>query len=114
LRLIYKIAPEDLWRAAEALGVFEGAPVDKADGYIHFSTAGQTRETAVKHFAAQRDLLLIAVDADELGSALKWEPARGGALFPHLHAPLTLDKVLWSKPIPINSTGECLFDGLLS
>ncbi|MBV8756535.1 MAG: DUF952 domain-containing protein [Deltaproteobacteria bacterium] len=86
--LIYKIATRAQWQAAEATGVFTGAPVDVADGYIHFSTAEQLPETLAKHFAGQRDLLLIAVEADALGEALRWEPSRGGALFPHLYAPL--------------------------
>ena len=84
--IIYKICPEALWREAEKAGRFDGAPVDLADGYIHFSTPEQVRETAAKHFAGQRDLLLVAVDAASLGSTLKWEVSRGGALLPHLYA----------------------------
>ncbi len=80
--LIYKICPEPLWRSAEEAGRFDGAPVDLADGYIHFSTAEQVRETAARYFAGEGDLLLVAVDADALGEALRWEPSRGGALFP--------------------------------
>ncbi|MBZ0141337.1 MAG: DUF952 domain-containing protein, partial [Pseudorhodoplanes sp.] len=86
--LIYKICPAALWRQAQQDGIFRGAPVDLADGFIHFSTAAQVGETAAKHFAGQGELLLIAVDTERLGGALKWEPARGGALFPHLYAPL--------------------------
>jgi uncharacterized protein (DUF952 family) len=86
--LIYKIATRAQWQAAEATGTFSGAPVDLRDGYIHFSTAEQLDETLAKHFAGQRDLVLIAVDADALGEALRWEVSRGGALFPHLYAPL--------------------------
>ena len=67
---------------------FDGAPIDLADGFIHFSTAGQVDETAARHFAGQAGLLLVAVDAAALGAALKYEPSRGGALFPHLYAPL--------------------------
>jgi uncharacterized protein (DUF952 family) len=84
MTLIYKICPRALWQEAERDGVFRGAPVDRTDGYIHFSTAAQARETAAKHFAGQTDLLLLAVEAEALGLALKWEPSRGGALFPHL------------------------------
>ncbi|EFL87877.1 DUF952 domain-containing protein [Ahrensia sp. R2A130] len=91
-RTIYKIAERKAWEDAVELGVFEGAPVDKADGYIHFSTAGQASETLEKHFAGQADLLLLAFDADAMGEELKWEPSRGGALFPHLYA--TLDPAL--------------------
>ena len=87
---IYKIAPSNLWREAERAGAFTGAPVDLADGFIHFSTADQVKETAARHFAGQRDLVLVAVDADALGTALRHEPSRGGALFPHLYGTLPL------------------------
>ena len=103
--IIYKITPTDAWQAAKAKGVFEGAPIDLADGYIHFSTAEQARETAAKHFAGQDNLLLVAVDALALGDALKWEASRGGALFPHLYATLTMDMVLWEKPMPLDENG---------
>lgn len=86
--VIYKISPRTAWQEAVATGVFHGAPVDLADGFIHFSTAGQVAETAAKHFQGQADLVIIAIDARALGRALKWEPSRGGALFPHLYAPL--------------------------
>lgn len=102
---IYKIAPRDLWQAAEAKGVFDGAPVDHADGFIHFSTAEQVRETAARHFAGQEDLLLIAIDADALGEALVYEPSRGGALFPHLYGTLDLEAVRWVKELPLDDSG---------
>ena len=102
---IYKIVPRKLWRAAEEHGVFEGAPVDLADGYIHFSTAGQLAETAAKHFAGQDDLLLVAVDAETLGGDLEYEPSRGGDLFPHLYATLRTGAVLWVKPLPLGPDG---------
>lgn len=103
---IYKICPQELWRQAQAAGRFTGAPVDLADGYIHFSTAAQVRETADKHFAGQADLLLVAVDCARVGDALKWERSRGGALFPHLYAPLGLDAVLWARPLPLGPDGR--------
>lgn len=106
---IYKIAPRGLWAEAEAAGVFSGAPVDHADGYIHFSTAAQARETAAKHFAGQADLVLVAIHAEPLGSALKWEPSRGGALFPHLYAPLPLTAVAWVAPLPLGPDGAHVF-----
>ena len=106
---IYNIAPRALWQAAQAAGRFDGAPVDHADGYIHFSTAAQARETAAKHFAGQVDLLLIAVDESLLGDALKWEPSRGGALFPHLYASLDLAAVLWVVPLPLDASGRHVF-----
>ena len=107
--IIYKICPETLWRAAEKARRFDGAPIDLADGYIHFSTADQVRETAAKHFAGQRDLLLIAVDARPLSETLKWEVSRGGALFPHLYAPLDPSAVLWVKPLPLGADGVHVF-----
>lgn len=107
--LVYKIAPEALWREAEAVGVFRGAPVDLADGFIHFSTAGQARETAARHFAGQDGLVLVAVDADRLGEALRYEVSRGGALFPHLYAPLDLAAVVWVKPLPLGADGRHVF-----
>src|SRR5262249_38325833 len=93
-------------------GEFTGAPVDLADGYIHFSTADQVEETAAKHFAGQRDLILVAVDADALGAALKWEPSRGGALFPHLYGKLSLTAVRWVKPLPLGPEGRHVFPSL--
>ena len=85
---IYKIVPAALWREAEAAGVFAGSPADVRDGFIHFSTQAQLAETAAKHFAGQRDLLLVAVDADRLH--IRWELSRGGDLFPHLYGALPL------------------------
>lgn len=106
---IYKIAPRALWQAAEQAGRFDGAPVDLADGYIHFSTALQVRETAHKHFTGQRELLLIGIDPDRLGDALKWEPSRGGQLFPHLYGPLSLDAVLFVEELPVDAAGYHVF-----
>ena len=96
---IYKICRQEE-RAAEAAGAYRGAPVDNQDGFIHFSTAAQLAETAAKHFAGMSNLMLIAVDAAELDGALKWEPSRGGALFPHLYADLPLTAVRWAQPLP--------------
>ena len=85
VRIIYKICPAPAWREAERAGVYRGSPDDVRDGFIHLSTAAQLPGTLAKHFAGQSDLFLIAVDADALGAALKWEPSRGGDLFPHLY-----------------------------
>lgn len=104
--LIYKICPNDMWQQAEADGVFHGAPVDTADGFIHFSTAHQLAETAAKHFAGQDDLLLITVATASLGESLKWEPSRGGALFPHLYGSLTLDHVRHVDPFPLDASSN--------
>ena len=103
---IYKIVPEPLWRAAEARGQFDGAPVDLADGYIHFSTATQTQETADKHFTGQADLLLVAFEEADLGPSLKWEPSRGGQLFPHLYGPLPTRLALSANPMLIGADGR--------
>lgn len=90
---IYKICPAPAWREAERRGVFQGSADDRRDGFIHFSTAAQVPGTAAKHFAGQAGLLLIAVDALALGDALRWEPSRGGQLFPHLYGGLGLGAV---------------------
>ena len=103
--IIYKIVPADLWREAEAAGLFGGAPIDIADGYVHFSTGTQLRRTAELYFKGQDNLLLVAVDGDKLGDALKYEASRGGDLFPHLHAPLSLDAVLWKTPLRMRPDG---------
>jgi len=99
---IYKICREEEWREAERRGAFEGSAVDLADGYIHFSTAGQAAETARRHFAGQDGLVLVAVDCAALGDALNWEPSRGGELFPHLYGPLTLAAVRSVRPLPLS------------
>jgi len=109
MALVYKIATMTQWRAAEAEGRFDGAPIDLADGYIHFSSAETVRETAARHFAGQDDLLLVAVEAEKLGPALKWEVSRGGALFPHLYAPLALADVAWTQPLPRGADGRHRF-----
>ncbi|MEO8812314.1 MAG: DUF952 domain-containing protein [Caulobacteraceae bacterium] len=85
---IYKILARSEWTAAAATGRFDGSPVDLADGFIHFSTAVQAPETARRHFRGRAGLVVIAVAAEALGDALKWEPSRGGALFPHLYGSL--------------------------
>ena len=111
--LIYKIAPAALWRQAEDKGRFDGAPIDLEDGFIHFSTAAQAEETATKYFSGHANLLLIAVDAKRLGENLRFEPARGGALFPHLYAPLPMDAVVFVKQLPLMPGGGHDFAGLL-
>lgn len=112
MTFIYKIVAAPEWRAAETAGAFHGAAIDHADGFIHFSSAAQVEETAEKHFAGQSDLLLVTIDAEKLGDALKWEVSRGGALFPHLYAPLTFDAVVAVSPLP-NAGGRFDFTGLI-
>lgn len=102
---IYKILSAQEWDAARASGVFLGSAVDLADGYIHFSAADQAQETAAKWFAGQADLMLLTVEAGPLGEALKWEPSRGGALFPHLYRPLQAAEVSAARPLPLDETG---------
>lgn len=98
--LIYKILRENEWLALCAEGTTRGAPVDLADGFIHFSAAGQVAETAAKHFAGQDGLVLVAADPERFGDDLKWETSRGGALFPHLYRDLRLSEVSWMRPLP--------------
>lgn len=112
MAVIYKICDQALWDAAKAAGVFTGATVDLMDGFIHFSTASQVRETAAKHFSNRTDLLIFAVESDACGDAMKWEPSRGGALFPHLYNELSMDKVLWVKPLPLGKDGTHSFPEL--
>jgi uncharacterized protein (DUF952 family) len=109
---IYKISPRVAWEEASAAGRFVGAPVDLKDGFIHFSTAGQVAETAARHFAGQHDLVLAAIDAGLLGPALKWEPSRGGDLFPHLYAELPMKAVKAVHALPVGPDGVHQFPPL--
>ena len=94
--LVYKILRGPEWAELEAAGESLGAPVDRADGFVHFSTAGQLPETLAKHFAGETGLVVFAVDAD---AGFAWELSRGGALFPHLYRPLRRAEILWSRPL---------------
>lgn len=99
--LIYKIFRGPEWANLKAKGATPGAPIDVIDGYVHFSTAAQAAETAAKHFAGEEGLVLLALETDALAPDLKWEPSRGGQLFPHLYRELRLDDVLWDAPLPL-------------
>jgi uncharacterized protein (DUF952 family) len=110
---IYKILTTQQWHSAQQTGVFRGAPVDLHDGYIHFSTAEQVIETAHKHFKGQDGLLLAVVDDALLGGALRYEPSRGGKLFPHLFGSLQLTVVERITPLPMGADGLHVFEGLL-
>jgi uncharacterized protein (DUF952 family) len=110
--LLFKICDRTTWREAERAGVFTGAGVDLRDGYIHLSAGDQVAETATRHFAGQEDLVIVAVEAQDLGTALVWEPARGGALFPHLYGSLPLSAVRWVKPLPLDPDGGHHLPGL--
>ena len=104
--LIYKILRADEWADLQAQGQTSGAPVDVADGYIHFSTDIQARETAAKHFAGEGDLMIAAFETDRMADALKWDESRGGALFPHYYGSMTLDHVVWAQPLPLTDNGH--------
>jgi uncharacterized protein (DUF952 family) len=105
-RLIYKICDAALWREAERRQKFAGAAVDLADGFIHFSAAEQVADTAQAHFSGKRGLVIVAVSADALGAALKWEPSRSGTAFPHLYGDLPLTAVRWVKELPLGADGR--------
>ena len=111
--LIFKIFRRPEWDAFRTAGQTMGAPVDLADGYIHFSTAAQVAETVAKHFATESDLVLVALDADALGAELRWEPSRGGQLFPHLYRALRIEEVVWDKSLPLGATGHIFPEGVL-
>lgn len=100
---IYKILPRLDWRAAREVGVYEGSPLDRADGFIHFSTGAQAQETADRHFRGQTDLVVLEIEADDLGDKLVWEPSRGGALFPHLYGALDLQFVRAVTEAPLGA-----------
>ncbi|WP_425099574.1 DUF952 domain-containing protein [Tropicibacter sp. S64] len=108
--LIYKILRADEWSALQARGETAGAPIDVADGYVHFSTAEQARETAAKHFAGAEGLHLLVYDTETIGEALVWEPSRGGQLFPHLYAPLRYDRIVRHMPLPLGPDGHVFPD----
>ena len=109
--LIYHMCRREEWRGAEAAGSYGGSSQDRADGFIHFSTAAQIAESAARHRAGQRDLVLVAVEPRALGDALRWEPSRGGALFPHLHGALPLAAVKWVEDLPLGPDGHHRFPG---
>ena len=102
---IYKILPRAEWAQARAAGRFEGSGIDRTDGYIHFSTAAQAGETARRHFAGQSDLVLLEIEADDLGEALVWEPSRGGDMFPHLYGVLDANLVRAVTEAPLDADG---------
>jgi uncharacterized protein (DUF952 family) len=112
VRTIYKVCTAEEWAEAQRNGKFVGSEVDLRDGFIHFSTREQLDETAAKHFSHLRGLVLVTVDADQLGPSLKWEPSRGGALFPHLYAPLDTAAAIWVKELPDGETRAAFLAGL--
>ena len=109
---IYKILRAPEWAELQARGETAGAPVDIADGFVHFSTAAQVAETAARHFAGVEGLVLLAYEAEAMGDALKWEPSRGGDDFPHLYGPLRLSDMLWQADLPLAEGGHVFPGGL--
>ena len=109
MELIFHMAREAEWVTAESTGTYQGADEDRVDGFIHFSTATQVRESAAKHRAGEAGLILIACDPDALGADLKWETARGGDLFPHLYSDIPMSAVVWARPLPLNANGQHVF-----
>ncbi len=105
-QIIFKVAKADAWREAQALGAYHGSADDIRDGYIHLSTADQLAGTLAKHFAGQDGLVLVALDASALGDKLVWEPARGGALFPHLYDALPVGAALWTRSLSLKADGS--------
>jgi uncharacterized protein (DUF952 family) len=103
---IYKICPAEAWREAERQGAYHGSADDARDGFIHFSTAAQVPGTAAKHFTGQDGLVLVAVPAEALGTALRWEPSRGGDLFPHLYGELAPRAATGVTALPLGADGS--------
>ncbi len=111
-QVIYKVVSEEVWQKAQEDGVFAGAEIDLADGYIHFSTAEQVVETVALHFAGREGLVLVAVSVDALGDDLKWEASRKQQLFPHLYNELPMSAVRKTNPLPIGPDGNHVFPDL--
>ena len=110
--IVYHMCSAEAWQAAAAVGRYDGTSDDRRDGFLHFSTAAQIVESADRHKAGQAGLVLIAVGAERLGARLRWEPSRGGALFPHLFGPLFLDEVILVHPLPLGPDGRHVFPPL--
>lgn len=105
MRAIYKLLDRPAWLTASRAGTFGGSAVDLADGFIHFSTADQVRETARRHFRGVGDLMLLEVDPAALGAPLAWEPSRGGELFPHLYGPMPVSAVRRVEALSLDGDG---------
>ena len=109
---VYKVADDQSFNAALQSGVYPGAPIDLADGFIHLSTSGQLEETLRLHFKGKGGLVLAAVDTSKLGDSLRWEPSRGGALFPHLYGALRMEEVHKLETLPLGPDGRHVFPPL--
>lgn len=108
-KVIFHMCRRDEWTAALKTGVYEGSSQDRADGFIHFSDGTQVRASAARHRAGQTGLVLLVVDSGRLGAALRWEPSRGGALFPHLYGPLNVTDVAAVHDLPLGPDGAHVF-----
>ena len=111
---IFKICDGKAWDEARLRGRFEGAEVDVADGYIHFSTGAQVAETAARHFRGMAGLVIVAFDAEALGESLKWEPSRGGELFPHFYGVLDPSLALWCEALQLDEAGVAIIPDRVS
>ena len=111
---IYHMCRQDEWRAAQAGGSYAGSSQDRADGFIHFSTAAQVVVSAAKHRTGQTGLVLLRVDPEKLGDALKWEASRGGSLFPHLYGDLPVGAVIAAYDLPLGGDGRHVFPAELN
>lgn len=111
-RLIYHVCERAAWEAVQSAGRYLGSAQDRRDGFIHFSTVAQVEASAAKHHAGRAALVLLAVDPGALGDALRWEPSRGGDLFPHLYGPLPLAAVRWAEELAVGPDGRHLFPRL--
>ncbi len=109
---IFHMCRREEWEEAAASGRYHGSSQDRADGFIHFSTAAQIVESAARHRAGQDGLVLLRVDPVALGPALKWEPSRSNQLFPHLYGALPASAVTWAKPLPLGADGNHVFPDL--
>ena len=109
---VYHFCRHEDWEEAIAAGQYHGSELDRRDGFIHFSTAGQVKETAALHLKGVPDLVLLKVAADGVGDALKWEASRGGSLFPHLYATLSVDLVAAAYPLELDEAGQHIFPDL--
>jgi uncharacterized protein (DUF952 family) len=112
MTLIFHMARTAEWDAAQSAGSYQGAEEDRVDGFIHFSTATQIKESAAKHRTSEPNLILVACNSDTLGENLKWAEARGGALFPHLYGDIPLNAVVWAEPLPLDAGGIHIFPDL--
>jgi uncharacterized protein (DUF952 family) len=103
--IAYKLVDGREWQAARTEGVYRGSVLDRADGFIHLSTAEQLSGTATRHYAGRSDLRLVAVDLAALGDSVRWEPSRGGDLFPHIHGDLPLSAAGPVRGLSIDEAG---------